>query len=122
MLFSAKDNVSRYLTAGVFPTSSLDFILGHELTGFPIYKLTSEWTEVTALTFPHLNEVVAHYFCSHEDEHDGKAVCDISGCLHQDDSQTQSHSDDTTCEDTRFNNCTGSFTGKKRNYGLTLLT
>lgn len=103
MLLSVQDNVSRYLTAGVFPTSSLDFILGHEHTALPNYKPASQQTEVTALTFPHLNEVVTHYFCSHEDEHDGKAVCDVSGCLHQDNGQTQSHPDDTTCEDSRFN-------------------
>ncbi len=45
----------------------------------------------------HLYKVVSHYLGSHEDEHDGKAVCDISSSLHHDDSQTKSHSHDATC-------------------------
>lgn len=52
--------------------------------------------------FPYLYKVVSYYFGSHEDEHDGKAVCDISCSLHHDNSQTESHPHNATCRGQRI--------------------
>lgn len=52
-----------------------------------------------SVAFSYLYKVVSHYFGSHEHEHDGEAVCDISCGLHHDNSQTESHSHNATCGD-----------------------
>lgn len=58
--------------------------------------------KVWVCLFTHLYKVVSHYLGSHEDEHYGKTVCDISCGLHHDDSQTESHPHNATWGERRI--------------------
>lgn len=45
----------------------------------------------------HFLKIVSDYLGGHEDEHDGKAVGDVSRRLHHDDGQTERHSHNAAC-------------------------
>jgi len=51
--------------------------------------------------FTHLHKIVSDNLGRHEDEHDGKAVRDVSRSLHDDDRQAEGHPHDAACEGQR---------------------